>query len=100
RRPPRSPLLPYTTLFRSVCRARCLLLEPVLAHVADDVRPERDDGARAVQRVLVLARRARQEAELARFVEALENRVHRRQIVGVLDRKSTRLNSSHVSISY
>src|SRR5207249_8386731 len=59
RRPPRSTLFPYTTLFRS---------KPVAEN-------EVDSGP-------VVARVPPREAE------------------GRLDRKSTRLNSSHVSISY
>src|SRR5436305_5344194 len=65
RRPPRSTLFPYTTLFRSPCRRR-QGGEPVRRPVrGSDELP----GA-AAQRVLHL------------------------------DRKSTRLNSSHVRISY
>src|SRR3989442_8698079 len=65
RRPPRSTLFPYTTLFRS----------PGPAGVFPVVVGERvgDDEVRAA--------------------------LHRRP-VGELDRKSTRLNSSHVRISY
>src|SRR5256885_13184477 len=66
RRPPRSTLFPYTTLFRSPGHQRC--------------RP----------RVLQRHGQARGEARLADTagVPALE------------DRKSTRLNSSHLVISY
>src|SRR5438067_10566606 len=64
RRPPRSTLFPYTTLFRSECqatRSACGRIDlPELRRLADDLR--RGGAAR--------------------------------------DRKSTRLNSSHVSISY
>src|SRR5438067_6169180 len=63
RRPPRSTLFPYTTLFRS----RDAAAAPV--DVADDVAHE------------------------------LLGRDHLERHDG-LDRKSTRLNSSHVSISY
>src|SRR2546421_7337320 len=63
RRPPRSTLFPYTTLFRSLYRSDLLLSE-------------------AVERMGQLAA-ARPE------VRAFE-----------LDRKSTRLNSSHDQISY
>src|SRR5205085_12379472 len=68
RRPPRSTLFPYTTLFRSVENSAfdemfCLRLRPA-TEVGD-----------------------RHEIEL-------------RVSVGVLDRKSTRLNSSHSQISY
>src|SRR5256885_9856289 len=65
RRPPRSTLFPYTTLFRS-------LLER--AH-GEDVR---------------VIRRAQRSADVAGLAELRQ----------VLDRKSTRLNSSHLVISY
>src|SRR5690349_23491492 len=75
RRPPRSTLFPYTTLFRSVD-------EPGF------VRPA------AVHRVRAGLWYGR--GDLARFRG--ENVGHRQ--VGGPDRKSTRLNSSHVEISY
>src|SRR2546430_6822309 len=73
RRPPRSTLFPYTTLFRS----------ERLPHV-DDVE------LRAVGHVLALA--VREVVEDEHLVTACEQRVE--------DRKSTRLNSSHSQISY
>src|SRR3712207_8047450 len=78
RRPPRSTLFPYTTLFRS--------LEQVVHHDAGvGVALERDHqaGAGAVGRLVV---------EVG----------HALQLAGAheLDRKSTRLNSSHANISY
>src|SRR3712207_8918762 len=79
RRPPRSTLFPYTTLFRS--------REPAVAH-----RSRGDHG-------LGLARDRepddRPGVSLRRCLElgALVRR-------GVRDRKSTRLNSSHANISY
>src|SRR2546430_11791149 len=63
RRPPRSTLFPYTTLFRSHAQSR-----PAMA-LADEIR------ASALRR---------------REVEVGE----------IVDRKSTRLNSSHSQISY
>src|SRR5688572_31586395 len=77
RRPPRSTLFPYTTLFRSAgstLRAEC-----------DRRRPA---GA---CRVLLLAA-ADFRAARARVMQVIESR-H-------VDRKSTRLNSSHSQISY
>src|SRR5258708_26101519 len=76
RRPPRSTLFPYTTLFRS-----------------DGTRPS--GGARAhpesgLQSVPLETNRL---STASRRVEPLEFR-------RVLDRKSTRLNSSHQIISY
>src|SRR5689334_23839144 len=79
RRPPRSTLFPYTTLFRSIGK---VLVEDVLHldHVARrDALGDRDDRLDAGGRRL----------------EDRIGRARRRQ-----DRKSTRLNSSHSSISY
>src|SRR5688572_32381793 len=78
-RPPASTLFPYTTLFRSG-RRQLLPLEPV----------DRGREQRAVVRQL-----------LPRLLPAA--RVHHSgEVIGaeVLDRKSTRLNSSHSQISY
>src|SRR5256885_6820363 len=72
RRPPRSTLFPYTTLFRSV-RGELLALVDRLFDGADHVE-------RGLRQVIVLA--------VDQPLEALE------------DRKSTRLNSSHLVISY
>src|SRR5947209_12454031 len=74
RRPPRSTLFPYTTLFRSL-RAR----------------PSRGGGSRAA--ALVPPARA---AELT----AWPRRAARTDPERRGDRKSTRLNSSHANISY
>src|SRR4051812_49576461 len=72
RRPPRSTLFPYTTLFRSVHARRQGQVDA------------RDDPERRREGVDAPAAAATQQA-----------RRRRRQ-----DRKSTRLNSSHMSISY
>src|SRR5256885_9517667 len=89
RRPPRSTLFPYTTLFRSSGPR----LDAALA------RP----GGQSLVR-LVLVHRALVEAELEEKVERLaddgpgfdtEEGHHL-----PADRKSTRLNSSHLVISY
>src|SRR5437870_6366697 len=77
RRPPRSTLFPYTTLFRSL----------VVDAVAD-----RDRRDRALE-IQLPARHARDEA-------AQRDDRRRPRPVGSEDRKSTRLNSSHVAISY
>src|SRR5258707_10670366 len=70
RRPPRSTLFPYTTLFRSVCR-----------------------GQRVADRVLDLAHVVRALALVVRVLLDRDRLVRE-------DRKSTRLNSSHANISY
>src|SRR3712207_7686378 len=86
RRPPRSTLFPYTTLFRSV---------PVRGDpVAQQVEEQRVAGP-AAQRV------QRQRPALVDPVveHALRTRIGEQQVLGQ-DRKSTRLNSSHANISY
>src|SRR5256885_13015428 len=68
RRPPRSTLFPYTTLFRS----RPLELDHDLAPLVDPPAAHRDDPHARV----------------------------RLRLTQLEDRKSTRLNSSHLVISY
>src|SRR3712207_8598916 len=77
RRPPRSTLFPYTTLFRSV------------------------DAARLGAEVWVGGERRHGAAEEARRLGAGEAEAPGPRVgLGHLDRKSTRLNSSHANISY
>src|SRR2546426_6934122 len=77
RRPPRSTLFPYTTLFRSETH----VARDLVRHVGVDREPEAPEHL-DVERVVVRPLAARQDG---------------RQL---LDRKSTRLNSSHLVISY
>src|SRR5436305_12014496 len=77
RRPPRSPLFPYTTLFRSM-----LLLV---------------SGTGLLLRIAVPAVRRRDWTVLRPMLPAA---VLLAVVLGTIDRKSTRLNSSHVRISY
>src|SRR5256885_4838441 len=81
RRPPRSTLFPYTTLFRSVRR-----------------RPE--FGALVV---IIISGDGPSAEEMATRLGA--NGYHRKppslqELQALVDRKSTRLNSSHLVISY
>src|SRR3989449_5175150 len=80
RRPPRSTLFPYTTLFRSHTKR---------AHPDQDRARDRADRRR-----IRVARRQRCEPGAALV------RCAARQTDRVVDRKSTRLNSSHGYISY
>src|SRR5205814_6998516 len=80
RRPPRAPLFPYTTLFRS--RAPRAESPPGRSR-----SPPRRRGAHA--------RRPAPE-DRARGARACSSRCPREE----QDRKSTRLNSSHLGISY
>src|SRR5256885_13889139 len=98
RRPPRSTLFPYTTLFRSVARARTgrddelgVLVRTAGRRgyrIALDLLGSPAEAEDAVQEALTRAC----AAEL-RDPEALAGWFFR-------DRKSTRLNSSHLVISY
>src|SRR2546430_13532303 len=75
RRPPRSTLFPYTTLFRSLVR--------------DELEPSQ------VDRLQVIHDRTYQlDCEWAKHLEGSYFPLE------TLDRKSTRLNSSHSQISY
>src|SRR5689334_23595678 len=80
RRPPRSTLFPYTTLFRSICDGR--QRRGPLGGISG--AHTRTQGARQGN-----ARAARRRCEPARL-----------SYLHLEDRKSTRLNSSHSSISY
>src|SRR3712207_7650016 len=88
RRPPRSTLFPYTTLFRSVFEAAgagaCLITD-AWQGIELFLKPGRE--------VLV----ARDGREVAEHLEGLTEA--RARDIGA-DRKSTRLNSSHANISY
>src|SRR3712207_7282065 len=82
RRPPRSPLFPYTTLFRS----------RGVQHTVGDAparRPRPRPAGADLRRGGAAARGA------AHHVRAARSRAGADQ-----DRKSTRLNSSHANISY
>src|SRR3712207_7165171 len=81
RRPPRSTLFPYTTLFRS--------------SAADRVHHQAGDHVR----IAVGVRASVLEVALAVLLD-LPRDAHRGAPVRHADRKSTRLNSSHANISY
>src|SRR2546427_3336595 len=70
RRPPRSTLFPYTTLFRSISRRPAVRLLP------------------------------REEEFFDLFVAVADRNKEAARFLRELDRKSTRLNSSHSQISY
>src|SRR3712207_6869485 len=80
RRPPRSTLFPYTTLFRS---------EAVL-HVGQ-VNPVSDGASLTAYSALISGRR---------FDSFIANGTTDSTPTTLEDRKSTRLNSSHANISY
>src|SRR3712207_8164054 len=85
RRPPRSTLFPYTTLFRSAAQSR---------RAAPEARRQADVlGAQGVAAPT-------EEVGQAGTVDHAPIMRRRRWLRQGLDRKSTRLNSSHANISY
>src|SRR5205814_9123447 len=95
-RPPRSPLFPYTTLFRSTLAAPgqsvTLPLPPLapgwwIGEVLLDADELRGDDRRLFVVRVAAPASVTAEADVGPFLSAA-------------DRKSTRLNSSHLGISY
>src|SRR3712207_9184615 len=98
RRPPRSTLFPYTTLFRSEANLR-RLAEGAQSRGEDRRKSPPREGPALLQGLAVCARCGKR----------MTVRYHARRQVLVpeyvcqrdgIDRKSTRLNSSHANISY
>src|SRR3712207_9107235 len=98
RRPPRSPLFPYTTLFRSqgfvgfkihCSYSRTPTAAPAMRHLFEQIAPYR-------QPVLI----HNLGADWPEALVAIANRHPELPIIAAQDRKSTRLNSSHANISY
>src|SRR2546430_9908593 len=97
RRPPRSTLFPYTTLFRS------------RIHLFVDARDAAHDGWLDLAQLFGQMLRSVRDPRLTAVHDADEDLVDPAEDVRVrkprerrvlLDRKSTRLNSSHSQISY
>src|SRR3712207_7765394 len=89
RRPPRSTLFPYTTLFRS---------EKILAEQRQNMfNAQREAEEKRIQLEKTKAHADNQRDLMAATVgvEISSRRAEQRK-----DRKSTRLNSSHANISY
>src|SRR5688572_31598103 len=88
RRPPRSTLFPYTTLFRSTRRERS-------RQWRESSRENREESGEKSEEDAI---DEQFEAEMREYDRVLARAV---EITGRLeDRKSTRLNSSHSQISY
>src|SRR5437868_13176075 len=81
RRPPRSTLFPYTTLFRSV-------------------RPLHDPEHRPLVEVGLGENHLVGPHRVEDVGQVVDRAAEQRHVELAEDRKSTRLNSSHVSISY
>src|SRR5690348_18129574 len=80
-RPPRSTLFPYTTLFRSIW-----------AHTGSEYPLRERELTGATLGIIGLGSIGRHIAQVARAFSM--------HVLATRDRKSTRLNSSHPSISY
>src|SRR3712207_7098047 len=92
RRPPRSTLFPYTTLFRSLCTARRTLAR---------FGALRASGGTTIPGFGAAAQHDRAHAEPGAGVRPpITERSRFGLGQGGVDRKSTRLNSSHANISY
>src|SRR3712207_6888410 len=96
RRPPRSTLFPYTTLFRSEPDA----VEQVRAVRRHDAEEEQDQPRRRRLRRERHRRQQQRRAQRKRVREERRRLVAREVALAEEDRKSTRLNSSHANISY
>src|SRR3989454_5536806 len=83
RRPPRSTLFPYTTLFRS---------HAVMGARAGEAKQVERRLCRIVEQVT--------RQSVARLLADYRAGGHAVRRVALVDRKSTRLNSSHLVISY
>src|SRR3712207_8220241 len=96
RRPPRSTLFPYTTLFRSQRAAEAELLLHAARELPCRAVREGMEAGRGQQpgdpRLPLRPAPAEEPGEEADVLPHAE--------VGIEDRKSTRLNSSHANISY
>src|SRR5690349_22404034 len=93
RRPPRSTLFPYTTLFRSKVNLNFASAEQialVIRHSVAAADKWKTEGENFMLKTMPLANYVVDMREFNLF-EKLED---------FRDRKSTRLNSSHVEISY
>src|SRR5256885_12052808 len=90
RRPPRSTLFPYTTLFRSLAAPTVLLLDEPTNHLDGEGLQWLESWLQGFPGTVIVVSHDRA------FLDA---------VVGCIlelepDRKSTRLNSSHLVISY
>src|SRR5256885_10956062 len=90
RRPPRSTLFPYTTLFRSRAHARAIREELKLA--VERHAGQRSPGITVIQ--------VGDDLASTTYVRGKHKAAEEVGFKSAIDRKSTRLNSSHLVISY
>src|SRR5258708_20767972 len=88
RRPPRSTLFPYTTLFRSISKGQQIRYTPQKMN-----RPSGNE--------MLGSTRTAPNAHMQNFLDCIRSGAETNAVQKILqDRKSTRLNSSHQIISY
>src|SRR3712207_7730718 len=92
RRPPRSTLFPYTTLFRSVVEHRVVVDESTCLDRDEEEQEEDGRDERELHESLAAG------SAIGMFANVRVRGPSHHGVTG--DRKSTRLNSSHANISY
>src|SRR2546426_6255443 len=93
RRPPRSTLFPYTTLFRSHDGGRRRVGDP-------EVLLESGGGEKDLDQLTRDVSDGELPEQLRLALQTLRHAVFQPMLHRLQDRKSTRLNSSHLVISY
>src|SRR3712207_7762849 len=95
RRPPRSTLFPYTTLFRS-----CLGMMSAAKAVEEIVSISRNETSSAAARRRYARYVGGSTGVFFKLIRGYYRHGFRELFLNGSDRKSTRLNSSHANISY
>src|SRR5690625_6235181 len=90
RRPTRSTLFPYTTLFRSVDFPQAEIAYITIHLLGTKMLTQTNVGNKVVEQVL--------DDDINQLVMLALDKIE--EEMNLEDRKSTRLNSSHVAISY
>src|SRR3712207_9081251 len=98
RRPPRSTLFPYTTLFRSFFAGTAVAGVLVARHFFRKVPPK--PNVRLENRLLQVAYMHRARLTVPQVALHCQVSIEESRALLERDRKSTRLNSSHANISY
>src|SRR5207253_10650803 len=95
-RPLFSTLFPYTTLFRSFSIVLIAGSYVCYTHTGSDLLPAMDEGGFIIDYIMPAGSSLEETNRVITHVEAILRKTPEVE----RDRKSTRLNSSHVAISY
>src|SRR5690606_42140199 len=98
--PSDSTLTPYTTLFRSQARVCEVIIGILCGCVMMMILPSTSDGTTLITALKTMHARLLEHASLLWQPDSSDaiRLAHEKVIGQILDRKSTRLNSSHVKI--